>query len=153
MHMIKTHCIHCVLVQDFVSGRACCVNQYHCKSLLMSLTSPSLINILSLKCFAGKDLPIISHLRLCLLCDIAMKNQFSHNQSTIVYIYIYIYTHLKIKPNSVRIRFLSCQIFVLPSTGFELTPLIHCSTNCLALCPVPSTTSAIYEDNDIDIFL
>ena len=36
---------------------------------------------------------------------------------------------LKFKPNSVRIRFLSCQIFVLPSTGFELTPLIHCSTN------------------------
>ena len=37
------------------------------------------------------------------------------------------YIRLKIKPNSVRIRFLSCQIFVLPSTGFELTPLIHCS--------------------------
>ena len=36
------------------------------------------------------------------------------------YIYIYIYIRLKIKPNSVRIRFLSCQIFVLPSTGFEL---------------------------------
>jgi hypothetical protein len=47
----------------------------------------------------------------------------------IIYIYIYIYIRLKIKPNSVRIRFLSCQIFVLPSTGFELTPLIHCSTN------------------------
>ena len=30
--------------------------------------------------------------------------------------------HLKIKPNSVRIRFLSCQIFVLPSTGFEFAP-------------------------------
>jgi hypothetical protein len=38
---------------------------------------------------------------------------------------IYIYNiRLKIKPNSVRIRFLSCKIFVLPSTGFELTPLI-----------------------------
>jgi hypothetical protein len=36
-----------------------------------------------------------------------------------------------------RIRFLSCQIFVLPSTGFELTPLIHCSTNRLALCSAP----------------
>jgi hypothetical protein len=34
---------------------------------------------------------------------------------------INIYIRLKIKPNSVRIRFLSCQIFVLPSTGFELT--------------------------------
>jgi hypothetical protein len=27
----------------------------------------------------------------------------------------YIYIRLKIKPNSVRIRFYSCQIFVLPS--------------------------------------
>ena len=47
------------------------------------------------------------------------------------------YIRLKIKPNSVRIRFFSCQIFVLPSTGFELTPLIHCSTNRLALSPAP----------------
>ena len=49
------------------------------------------------------------------------------------------------KPNSVRIRFLSCQIFVLPSTGFELTPLIHCSTNRLSLMSNAldhSTTSA-----------
>ena len=38
------------------------------------------------------------------------------------------YDFVSIKPNSVRIRFLSCQFFVLPSTGFELTPLIHCST-------------------------
>ena len=30
-----------------------------------------------------------------------------------------IYIRLKSKPNSVRIRFLSCQIFVLPSTGFD----------------------------------
>jgi len=29
---INTHYIHSVLVQDFVSGRACCVNQYHYKS-------------------------------------------------------------------------------------------------------------------------
>ena len=50
---------------------------------------------------------------------------------------IYIYIRLKIKPNSARITSLSCQIFVLPSTGFELTPLIHCSTNRLALCPAP----------------
>ena len=42
-----------------------------------------------------------------------------------------------IKPNSVRIRFLSCQICVLPSTGFELTPLLHCNTNRLTLCPAP----------------
>ena len=63
-------------------------------------------------------------------------------------IYIYIYIGLKIKPNSVRIRFLSCQIFILPLMGFELIPLIHCSTNRLALCPAPldhSTTSAILK--------
>ena len=48
-----------------------------------------------------------------------------------------IYIRLKIKPNSVRIRFLSCQIFALPSTGFELRSLIHCSTNRLALSPAP----------------
>ena len=53
------------------------------------------------------------------------------------YIYIYIYIRLKIKPNSVRIRFYSCQIFVLPSTGFEPTPLLHCSTIRLALRPAP----------------
>ena len=52
-------------------------------------------------------------------------------------IYIYIYIRLKIKPNSVRIRFYSCQIFVLPSTGFEPTPLLHCSTIRLALRPAP----------------
>jgi hypothetical protein len=38
-----------------------------------------------------------------------------------IYIYIYIYIRLKIKPNSVRIRFQSCQICVLPSTGFKPT--------------------------------
>ena len=47
---------------------------------------------------------------------------------------------LKIKPNSVRIRFLSSQICGLPSTGFEPTPLIHCSTIRLALRPAPLTT-------------
>ena len=53
-------------------------------------------------------------------------------------IFVYLYIRRKIKPNSVRIRFLSCQfVFVLPSTGFELKPLIHCSTNRLALCPAP----------------
>jgi hypothetical protein len=39
-----------------------------------------------------------------------------------------IYIRLKIKLNSVRIRSLSWQIFVLPSTECELTPLMHCST-------------------------
>ena len=51
-----------------------------------------------------------------------------------------IYISLKIKPNSFRIRSLSCQFFVLPTTGFELTLLIHCSTNRLVLCPAPQTT-------------
>ena len=31
-------------------------------------------------------------------------------------------------------------MFVLPSTGFELTPLINCNTNRLALCPGLKTT-------------
>ena len=47
----------------------------------------------------------------------------------LTYIYIYIYIRLKIKPNSVRIRFYSCQIFVLPSTGFEPTPYIYIHVN------------------------
>ena len=76
------------------------------------------------------------------------------NLLLLLYIYIYInkisavqlgllqrnfimHIRLKIKPNSVRIRSLSCQLFFLPSTEFELTPLIHCSTNRLALYPVP----------------
>ena len=57
-----------------------------------------------------------------------------------IYIFMYMYIRLKIKPNSVRIRFQSCQMFILPSTGFELIPLIHCSTIRLALRPVPQTT-------------
>jgi hypothetical protein len=60
--------------------------------------------------------------------------------TSLTFVCIYIYIRLKIKPNSVRIRFFSCQIFVLPSTGFELTPLIHCSTNRFTLRPVPWTT-------------
>ena len=31
-------------------------------------------------------------------------------------------------------------MFVLPSTGFEPTPLIHCSAIRLALRPAPQTT-------------
>ena len=30
-----------------------------------------------------------------------------------------------------------CYNFFSPSTGFELTPLIHYNTNRLALCPAP----------------
>ena len=64
----------------------------------------------------------------------------TNSSSVYIYIYIDIYIRLKIKPNSVRIRFQRCQIFVLPSTGFEPTPLIHCSTIRLALRPAPQTT-------------
>ena len=35
------------------------------------------------------------------------------------------------------VRFFNCQLFALPSTGFELTQLIHCKTNHLALRPAP----------------
>ena len=39
---------------------------------------------------------------------------------------IYIYIRLKIKPNSIRIRFLRCQIFVLPSTIYiYINPCLH----------------------------
>ena len=63
------------------------------------------------------------------------------NILVIIQIYIYIYNiRLKINPNSVRIRFQSCQICVLPLTGFEPTPLIHCSTIRVALRPAPQTT-------------
>jgi hypothetical protein len=31
-HLINTHYIHSVVVQDFVSGRVCCVKQYHYES-------------------------------------------------------------------------------------------------------------------------
>jgi hypothetical protein len=45
---------------------------------------------------------------------------------------------LKIKPNIVRIRFFSRQIFWgSHSTGFEPTPLIHYSTNRLSPSPAP----------------
>jgi hypothetical protein len=40
---------------------------------------------------------------------------------------IYTNVSLKIKPNSVRIRFLSCQIFVLPSTGFVYVGVVEWS--------------------------
>ena len=53
-------------------------------------------------------------------------------KTRIIYIYI-IYIRLK----SVRITFLSCQMFVLPTMGFQLTPLMHCSTNRLALSHTP----------------
>ena len=72
---------------------------------------------------------IIYHFVLCAWC--CFTNHFRR---------LYIYIRLKIKPNSVRIRFQSRQICVLPSTGFEPTLLIYCSTIRLALRPAPQTT-------------
>ena len=41
-------------------------------------------------------------------------------------------------PNwAIRTKLYTQNNFVLPSTGFELTPLIHCRTNRFALCPAP----------------
>jgi hypothetical protein len=50
-----------------------------------------------------------------------------------------IYICLKSNPNIVRIRILRRHIFCSPLMGFNLTPLIHYSTNRLALCLVPMT--------------
>ena len=52
---------------------------------------------------------------------------------------LYIYIRLKIKPKCQN-SILELSNFVLPSTGFETTPLIHCSTIRLALRPAPQTT-------------
>jgi hypothetical protein len=43
---IYTHYIHSVVVQDFVSGRACCVNQYHYESLSVHATGKTWYKIL-----------------------------------------------------------------------------------------------------------
>jgi hypothetical protein len=51
--------------------------------------------------------------------------------------------YIKIKPYSVRIRFLSCHICVLTSTGFEFTPLMNCRINRLALCQATYTTRTL----------
>ena len=71
-----------------------------------------------------------------------IQNTSSYAFVDLLFICIYanIQIRLKIKPNSVRIRFQSCQFVVLPSTGFEPTPLIHCNTIRLALRPAPQTT-------------
>ena len=43
------------------------------------------------------------------------------------------YECLNIQPNSVRGRFWDDIVFVLSSAGFEITPLVHCSTNLLGI--------------------
>jgi hypothetical protein len=81
------------------------------------------------------------------IIHIYIKITSQYRKSYNLYIYIQIYIRLKIKPNSIRIRFLSCQIFFLPSTGFELTPLIHCSNHLLSLTSIALdhwTTSTPY---------
>ena len=57
-----------------------------------------------------------------------------------LYIYIYIYLRLKIQPNSVKIRSQSSKFFVLPSTGFEPTPIDTLQHHLLSL-----TSSALYH--------
>ena len=69
-----------------------------------------------------------------------LKDSICTTLLAVAWIYIYIYIRLKIKPNSVRIRFLSCQIFVLPSTGFEPT-LQHHSLSLTSSALDHSTTS------------
>ena len=66
---------------------------------------------------------------VCLLLPVSLDCPFFIAPSVSPNVYSIAGAYMKIKPNSVRIRFLSCQNFVLHSTGFELTPLIHCSTN------------------------
>jgi phosphomevalonate kinase len=74
-----------------------------------------------------------------------IKNKIYTHIIIILHIFfLYIYIRLKIKPNSVRIRFYSCQIFVLPSTGFEPTPVIHCSLTSSALDHSTTTTYHIH---------
>jgi hypothetical protein len=60
-----------------------------------------------------------------------------------IYIYIYIYIW-KLNQAVLELDFRAVKFFVLPSTGFEPTPLIHCSTIRLAVRPAPSTTSTPY---------
>ena len=47
-------------------------------------------------------------------------------------LYIYVW---KLNQTVLELDFRAVKFFVLPSTGFELTPLIHCSTIRLALRP------------------
>ena len=60
--------------------------------------------------------------------------------SSSVCLKLHISMRLKIEPNSVRISFLELTNLISLTTGFELTPFIHCSTNHLALCPGPYAT-------------
>ena len=66
-----------------------------------------------------------------------VDNAFSNQPDICICIHTHTHTHI--------------YIFVLPSTGFEPTPLIHCSTIRLALRPAHSTTSTpyIYKYNKI----
>ena len=52
----------------------------------------------------------------------------------IAYIFMYVW---KLNQTVLELDLWADKCFVLLSTGFELTPLIHCSTNHLALCPAP----------------
>ena len=93
---------------------------------------------LNLKCWPGDTIPAVYTYTVSLTTYYisAIKHPLKFYVNHILinnkFIYVYkvnqVYIRLKIKPNSVKIRFESCQCFVFPSMGFEHTPLIHCST-------------------------
>jgi hypothetical protein len=59
-------------------------------------------------------------------------------ENWLYYIYIYMYIYVwKLNQTVLELDFRAVKFFVLPSTGFEPTPLIHCSTIRLALRPSP----------------
>jgi hypothetical protein len=96
-------------------------------------TPHSLIDSLSWFCLYCSLLFWLSpfrHLHWCsvicfYLCIFLLRYIYDRGISLPLCVCTYTIVVLKIKPISVRIRFLSCQIFVLPSTGFELTPMIY----------------------------
>jgi hypothetical protein len=109
-------------IRSFVV-RKCC--QYICVNLFIGVVAQSSRLLYFILFVLHRNVSMIRYSLSCLVGR---------------FIYIYMYIRLKIKPSSVRILFLSCQIVFLPSTAFEVTPLIHCRTNLLALCLVPWTT-------------
>jgi hypothetical protein len=56
------------------------------------------------------------------------------------YLWYYVNTNYYIYVSRLNQTVLELYFCILPLTGFELTPLIHCSTNRFALCPAPYTT-------------
>ena len=72
------------------------------------------------------------YLKICNSSE-SVSTRMLWNIRLVLFLTNFCYISLKIKPNSVRIRSLNCHLFVLPSTRFELTPLIHSGTNRFVL--------------------